>query len=246
MLINHPLSQCKQTGSALISVLVIIIVVTILGVTAMRMGLTGLAIATNSQAGNLLFQTADLGLQRLQLGVNGGNVSANVATAMQAGGILGTTGDKALCMSTRGAVWGSGATAVNGFVDGACDANNAEQYVSGRNLAMAQVNYVRQPQSSYSSNSSMINLSATLGSSAAPIEPDVVTVTSTAIMPTLGSANISAINGCLARPSDDSGKLKGTDAVQKAAAAAVETITDCLTDSGAIFTSHQDMYLLGF
>lgn len=246
MLINYPLSQRKQGGAALIAVLVIVIVITILGISAMRMGITGLTLATNSQAGNLLFQTADLGLQRLQLGVNGGDVLGSAEIAMDAGGILGTTGEKTLCVSTRGAVWGSGASAVSGFVDGACNVNNAEEYVSGRNLVMAQVSYVRSPQSSFSSNSSMVNLSASLGTSTAPVEPDVVRVTSTAVMPTLGSADLSVINGCLGKPSDDSGKMKGTDAVEKAAAAAVETITDCLTDSGAIFTSHEDVYLLGF
>jgi Tfp pilus assembly protein PilX len=54
-------SQTLQQGAALIAVLIVLLIVTVLGITAMRMGLSSLALANNSQMSQLLFQTADMG-----------------------------------------------------------------------------------------------------------------------------------------------------------------------------------------
>lgn len=249
MLTNYPFLSRKQKGSALITVLVIVVVVTILGITAMRMSITGLRLATNSQAGNLLFQAADLGLQQFTNGITGGVAGADIGVDMNPGGILGNVGtETALCLSTRGANWGSGATQVEGFSAGACTVGTPAQYVSGRNLAVTQVNYLRRPQYRASSNSDTTDLSASLGSSNVALPPpDIVIVSSTSIMPTLGSADLNTINGCLGNASDDSFVAKSTtkDDAEVAAAAAVVTITDCLTDSGAIFVTHQEEFLVG-
>ena len=70
MLIKKP----KQQGAALIAVLLILVVVTLLGISAMRMGLTGLTVATNSQISSLLFQAADKGIHNPD-GSTGLNVS---------------------------------------------------------------------------------------------------------------------------------------------------------------------------
>lgn len=244
----------SQKGAALFAVLVIVIVVTMLGLTAMRMSMTSLALATNSQATNLLFQAADLGIKSMAENIN----AANVTSAMKAGGILGTMGEKALCLSTKtGVVWrGSTEYAVNGFRDGACDVSNAENFVSGRKLVVTQVNYVRKRPTGADSNTSVSNLTVE-GSADSPIESDIVIVTSTSVMPTLGSASVDKINGCL-NGSDaymtagmlseevltayDSGKTASD--IADANEAVRPTITDCLTDGGAVFTSHQDVYTL--
>ena len=71
----------QQQGMALIAVLIIVIVVTLLGVTAMRMSMTSLALATNSQASNLLFQAADLGLRSLPTNIT--NISEDVTNRIE-------------------------------------------------------------------------------------------------------------------------------------------------------------------
>ena len=74
----------KQRGAALIAVLIILVVITLLGVTAMRMGLTSLTLATNSQVSQLLFQSADMGTASLMK-----LVQQDTATAMKVGGVIG-------------------------------------------------------------------------------------------------------------------------------------------------------------
>lgn len=245
----------SQKGAALFAVLMIVIVVTMLGLAAMRMSITSLALATNSQASNLVFQAADLGIRMISTNIN----EASVTSAMKSGGILGTMGEKALCLSTKSDVTWRNATeyAVKGFRDGPCDVANAENFVSGRNLVVTQVNYVRKRPSGSDSNASVSNLAFEEGSSDMPIEADIVIVTSTSVMPTLGSASVAKINACLngtdsymtagmlseeVLSSHESGKtaLDIADANE----AIKPTITDCLTDSGAVFTSHQDVFTL--
>ncbi len=65
-----------QQGAALIAVLVILVVITLLGVTAMRMGITSLALATNSQVVQVLFQSADIGTNQLFNTVNSTGTAA--------------------------------------------------------------------------------------------------------------------------------------------------------------------------
>jgi Tfp pilus assembly protein PilX len=56
----------QQKGSTLIAVLIILLVITILGVMAIRQGLTSLTIATNSQVQSLLTQSSDVVFTKIQ------------------------------------------------------------------------------------------------------------------------------------------------------------------------------------
>lgn len=58
MRIQHTL-QRQQCGATLIVVLMMLLVITIVGVFAIRVAMTSLNIATNSQIGQLLLQTGD-------------------------------------------------------------------------------------------------------------------------------------------------------------------------------------------
>ena len=51
--------QRQQRGATLIVVLIMLLVITIVGVLAIRVAMTSLNIATNSQIGQLLLQTSD-------------------------------------------------------------------------------------------------------------------------------------------------------------------------------------------
>ena len=56
----------QQKGATLITVLVILIVITLLGTIAVKMGIVGLKIATNSQVNALLLENSDSALFNIE------------------------------------------------------------------------------------------------------------------------------------------------------------------------------------
>ncbi len=52
----------QQKGATLITVLVILVIITLLGTIAVKMGIVGLKIATNSQVSALLLENSDAAL----------------------------------------------------------------------------------------------------------------------------------------------------------------------------------------
>lgn len=74
--------KMNQTGSALISVLVILLLITVIGILAIRQGLTNLNIATNSQVKSLLLQSSDYALQKIEVTANG-NANSPVWTFLR-------------------------------------------------------------------------------------------------------------------------------------------------------------------
>jgi len=71
----------NQRGSSLIVVLFILLIVTILGVTAMRQGLTSLNISTNAQVRLILFQSSDTVLNKF--------TQTNLSTVDSLTGVIG-------------------------------------------------------------------------------------------------------------------------------------------------------------
>ena len=234
MLIKKSEQKNKQHGAALIAVLLILVVVTLLGISAMRMGLTGLTVATNSQLSSLLFQAADKGMTDFQNAIrNNGTSGASVAAAMKSDGLISALKgrDVAYCLTPT-------ASASLGLTAGACDTGASASFLNARQITMTQVNYQRRRKSEYDASAGMDS-----GTGNTPIPTDILIVPSTSVMPTLGSASLSTVNGC----------LRGTDAYMTsgllsddALDASEPTITDCLTDKGAVFTTHQDEFEVGF
>jgi len=214
-----------QRGAALITVLVILIIVTLMGVTAVRMGMSSLALATSSQVSQILFESADVGTEYLR-----GAVLADAVAAMSSGGVIGITSgaDTPLCVTPV-----VGSTFAN-LTQGACNANNKPaHYLSKRGVALTQVTYRRLTVTEGDSNNAEDDISQG-GGTAATGSAERLKVYSTAVVPSFGSADIAAINGCLQLPSDDD----EPDTLN------VTTVTDCLTDAGAVFTTHASEYLI--
>jgi len=209
----------KQRGAALIAVLIILVVITLLGVTAMRMGLTSLTLATNSQVSQLLFQSADMGTASLVK-----LVQQDTASAMKVGGVIGTTtgSEQNLCVTpVNTANYG------NTLSNGKCDVSQATSFLSARKLVATQVSYTRALVSDGESNSSEDNISQ-IGQGAAALAEERLKIYSTSVMPAFGSASVGDINDCLSKPSDDDEESNKN----------TYTKTDCLTDKGAVFTTH--------
>lgn len=209
-----------QQGAALIAVLIILVIVTLLGVTAMRMGLSGLSLANNSQVSQLLFQAADMGTTQIR-----NAVTQDVLAAMKSGGIIGNAAgaDTHLCLKPTGGT---------NFSTGACDPTSASSYVSERAVVLTQVTYRRATITDGDSSNGADSL-LQIGKSVSPTgAQEKLKTFSTSVVPSFGSAQASTIKECLQNPADD--EEDDSDATY--------TITDCLTKVGAVFTTHVAEY----
>ncbi|HNP01861.1 MAG TPA: hypothetical protein PKN43_03670 [Agitococcus sp.] len=223
---NNKSSSAKklQQGAALIAVLVVLLIVTVLGVTAMRMGLSGLVLANNSQVSQLLFQSADMGTVQIRK-----TIEMDVKGALQLTGVVGnpTGGDTHLCFRPR-----DNGTDFKHFKTGACDPNDTASYLSQRAIVLTQVSYNRNVITDGDSSNDVDDISREGSSTSATGASERLRTFSTSVVPSFGSASQTTIKECLQQPADD-------EDVQNSS---VYTITDCLTKVGAVFTTHVTEY----
>lgn len=207
----------KQNGAAILVVLIILLVITLLGVTAVRMGLTSLSIATNSQVSALLFQAADTGLVTFEQRVN-----TNVAAAALPSGIIGPA------LNTPGVEMPYCITTADRLKAGNCAAGD---FTSEREAVLNQI-AVEVPAAADGSPMRAVVLGTDLDRTG--ISAYRVSVHSTSVLPVFGAADSEEIGDCLVEPNDDSDDP------------AVDTVTDCLTDEGAVFNTLVQEYSYGF
>jgi Tfp pilus assembly protein PilX len=212
-----------QQGAALIAVLIILVIVTLLGVTAMRMGLSGLSLANNSQVSQLLFQTADMGTTQIRNTIN-----ENVLTAMDVNGIIGVASgeDTHLCLKP------ANGTNFTNFKVGACDPTSASDYVSERAVVLTQVTYLRSTIVDGESSNESDDMSKDGRSTSPAGAQEQLKTFSTSVVPSFGSATQATIKDCLQKSASDE-EREGDSTF---------TITDCLTKVGAVFTTHVSEY----
>lgn len=215
----------NQQGAALIVTMIILIVVTVIGVAALRLGLTNLAVATNAQVVTLLFQSADSGTLAVEKNVQ----ALIVANPTQPTGLLKTAMDNAgkdmadSCM-----------LASNSFSTGRCDVTSATNFMSGRAAVAVQ--------------SSIFALAGADGTTPMQVCPDgtdngpsgllcayQLKVYSTAVLPSMGSASTTTINGCLGKTSDNTQQD-----------ATITTLSDCLSQAGAAYATTVQEYGYGY
>lgn len=203
----------RESGMALIATLVILLVVTMLGLTAMRAGLLNLSIATNSQVDNLLFRGSDTALLMVENQVNADPVAAASAVGLVGSATLAPGIEQNNCLTKTG------------FVAGNCTLTNASNFMSARDAVAVKL--------------TMLNPTRADGEPAKVLTPgsddtyadDLVIAISTSVLPAFNSAASSSdIQACLNKPSDDSKDVT------------VETTTDCLSKAGAAFTTTVQEY----
>lgn len=211
-----------QKGMTLIVVLLVLIVMTLLGISAMRMGLSSLSVATNSQVGNLLYESADAGLFHLER-----TAMLNVGVALQPGGVLATNSEDVFCLKPK-----SGSVAL---VAGRCDSSASGDFMSSRNAALTQVHVInRGSTDEFSQNATMILGSDSSIRQSQKIE---VTVASTAVLPGFGSATTGTINGCLANTGDDTVRTGAAGSTYEVSDASVTTVSECLSANGGVYST---------
>jgi len=217
-----------QKGMTLIVVLLVLIVMTLLGISAMRMGLSSLSVATNSQVGNLLYGSADAGLYHLER-----TAMLNVAVALQPGGVLATNAEEVFCLKPKGG-------AAVALVSGRCDSTASADFMSGRNAALTQVHVLNKGSTDeFSQNATMLIGSDSSIRQAQKIE---VTVASTSVLPGFGSATTATINGCLANTGDDSLRTGAAGSTYEVSDPAVTTVSECLSASGGVYSTLLEDY----
>lgn len=243
----------QQRGATLITVMIIMILVTVLGLTAMRMGLSSLSLASNSQAGNILFQASDVGLNEFTRAVNAtAGVADMVAVDADGNEVKGFLAE-AVAATPSGCRRSEALPEFNycftpklgtRLTTGTCDVSNSNHYMTGRDTVAVQVTV-----------KPVCNTDIVLGSDASTIEaikPYKFLVYSTSVLPAFGSASKATINDCLQRKNDDGDSfvLRPGDATSlnelKSLQAATTTVTDCLTNEGAVFTTTLNQYTYGF
>lgn len=207
----------KQRGAAILVVMLILLVITVLGITAVRMGLTSLTIATNSQVSALLFQSADTGVVSFEQ-----RVTADPAAAALPDGIIGPS------LNAPGVEVPYCITKADRLRAGGCVVGTDSDYTSTRDAVMNQI-AVEVPAAADGSPMKGVVLGTDLDR--AGISNYRVNVYSTAVLPVFGSADNTEINGCLVKPNDDP---------------ADPTVTDCLSDEGAVFTTTVQEYNYGY
>lgn len=207
----------KQRGAAIIVVMLILVVITVLGIAAVRMGLTSLSVATNSQISALLFQAADTGLVTFEQKVGENPQAAALPTGI-VGPSLNEPGiEKPYCI-----------TASNRLKPGLCSTSD---YTSARGAVINQI-AIEVPAAADGTPMRAVVLGTDLDR--AGISNYVVNVHSTSLVPAFGAAGDGEIEDCLQLPNNDNDDVS------------VSTVTDCLTDEGAVFKTLVQEYSYGY
>ena len=213
-------ARTQQEGVTLITVMIILIVVSLLGLSAMRMSLSSLTMATNSQVTNLLFQSADVGLVQFVNEVNKTPGAADATGGVLADVVANGGAEVSFCVTPQKAT---------AFTAERCDVTEKTQYMSGRSAVATQVTI-----KTVTNNGYMLGNDSTLAAVLVPIK---LAIYSTAVLPNFGSASEATINACLANINDDSADTATSD---------TSSVTDCLTDNGAVFNTQVDEATYGY
>lgn len=245
------MNQANQKGSTIIVVMVVVILLTIIGAMAMRGGMFGLRIATNSQANNIMDQNNDASFYHIE------NLEF-IKSQLMGTGLLGfpkmeANRNKELVLCYRGnepkfyqlgkisLVYSElvGGTEklitenINGSTVGFCQVNKSKtDFVSGRGAAMTQVS-VRI--SGYPEDEPFAHYQIGTDVETAKLEDTLrVVITSTTVMPTLSSAKDELINKCMQNLSyiDDS-------------SSDLQTVSKCLSGASVPYKTQVAEYNLG-
>lgn len=190
----------QQKGATLITVLVILIVITLLGTIAVKMGIVGLKIATNSQVNALLLENSDSALFNIenpaeverQLALDGMfayfNSSANANDELVF--CYRASENSFFKLSKASAITEDGSTTKIG-VDGFCKAN---QFAMGRSAVLSQVYLTKN--ATTSTPFAGVPKGTSLGQSNVPVTMHNIGATVISVLPSFAGATTTQIENC--------------------------------------------------
>ncbi|ENU33619.1 pilus assembly PilX family protein [Acinetobacter parvus] len=190
----------QQKGATLITVLVILVIVTLLGTIAVKMGIVGLKIATNSQVNALLLENSDSALFNIenpaeverQLALDGMfayfNSSANANDELVF--CYRASENSFFKLSKASAITEDGSTTKIG-VDGFCKAN---QFAMGRSAVLSQVYLTKS--STVSAPFGSVPKGTSIGQSNVPATSNNIGATVISVLPSFAGATTTQIENC--------------------------------------------------
>ena len=190
----------QQKGATLITVLVILVIVTLLGTIAVKMGIVGLKIATNSQVNALLLKNSDSALFNIenpaeverQLALDGmfayfnSAANANVELVF----CYRASENSFFKLSKASAITEDGSTTKIG-VDGFCKAN---QFAMGRSAVLSQVYLTKN--ATTSTPFAGVPKGTSLGQSNVPVTTHNIGATVISVLPSFAGATTTQIENC--------------------------------------------------
>lgn len=239
------MSVQQQRGSALISVMIILLLTTVLGVIAVRQGSTNLNLAMNASVQSLLVQSSDVGFDKLE--------TSDIAVSASGAGPLGylrlegNAGKEYIfCYRpTRDTprIYNINKDSIllptGGFensVKGLCNINSPDDYSSSRRVVVSQMALTR-PQEAAIAEPFQYYEKGTDSETVKRPDQQRYRAYVTSLAPTLArNASQADINACLENPNDDA---------TVAAGPATKSTSDCLFGLGVPSNTQVQDYVLG-
>lgn len=214
----------SQQGAVLIAVLLFLILITLVGVMAVRQSSTNLKLATSDQINALLLQSADNANQNIEQSINGDPDAQIYQDMTGAAGPLGHFifssnnwgNEYVFCFRPRGVFFNifkstitvpDGGTMTN---TGYCDPDQANDYISDRNASMTQVNVsLTPPTASDEAFGNYVSGQDSAGQSSITYNFDIY---STSVLPSYGDTELDGDN-CFAKTSQIDDITNATDSI---------------------------------
>jgi len=235
----------QQRGSALISVMIILLLTTVLGVVAVRQGTTNLNLAMNNSVQTLLTTSSDVGFDKIE--------RSDIAVSASGAGPLGylrlegnagkeyifcyrpTLDTKRIYNINKDTILLP--NGIEGPATGFCKVDNPADYASGRRVVMSQIALVR-PQEAAVAEPFEFYEKGTDSETVKRPDQQRYRAYVTSIAPSLArNASKAAINKCFENPNDD--------ATVAAAGPTAKSTSDCLFDLGVPSNTQIQDYVLG-
>ncbi len=241
----------SQSGSTLIVVLFILIIITIIGAVAAKSGLFGLRVATNSQAIQILNQNTDAVFipvedkAKLETYLLGNNMFGypKMDSNRNKELIFCYKGSEANFFALRRASLvfideSSKLSATEMGINGFCKYADGF-FSSGRAATLTQVS-VRVGSSTVANVIPFSGVAEGTDSESAKVdEPKTLVITAISVMPVMSGASADDINGCLKRASYIDPLITGISEEDKV------TVSECLNNLAVPFTTQISEYSLG-
>ena len=223
-----------QSGAVLIVVLLFLIMITVVGVIAVRNSSTNLKLATSDQINTVLLQASDSANNKIEQSVNGDPNSAQYKKIMCLTGIFGyyVLGDNekdiiSFCYRPREDFYNiSNATIRRGTgvlvknAKGYCNPKLLADYTSQRGTTMTQVmikntNTFGSGTNATSGNNDFRHMNIGTDTADKTVKKQQFNIYSTAVLPAYGNADSTKVSECF----------------EKDASAATNNIAECMTDN---------------
>ena len=203
--------KTKQEGATLIVVLILLVIITLIGTLAIRISLTALNIATNSQAQQLLVQNSDSAIFNVE---DPDLIERNTAYDGLFGLVKSDANKgKELVFCYKGTAtefydfsrasfmqWVSGTAPNNSElgIDGYCKMDSSNNFfTSGRKAVMTQVSIKVNTDASSNLDRAFEHMQRGTDAESAKIDKsEKILVTATSIVPSMSTANDTDINNC--------------------------------------------------